>query len=143
MEIRLARHGRHVAVVTIDNQPRLNAMTRQMLNELGRLWDELERDGDCRCIILTGAGQLTASCATLPAQRLGSPVLARIACVFLERGSRWRRYRPAVDDQAAGGVNTIAGDRFDGRPETQPCARAARAGARTAAAIETVCPDSR
>src|SRR6202045_1119954 len=56
MEIRLARHGRHVAVVTVDNQPRLNAMTRQMLMELGRLWDELERDGDCRCIILTGAG---------------------------------------------------------------------------------------
>src|ERR1700680_1632372 len=57
MEIRLARHGRHVAVVTVDNQPRLNAMTRQMMMELGRLWDELERDGDCRCIILTGAGQ--------------------------------------------------------------------------------------
>src|ERR1700736_5754112 len=57
MEIRLARHGRHVAVVTVDNQPRLNAMTRAMLSKLGRLWDELERDGDCRCIILTGAGQ--------------------------------------------------------------------------------------
>src|SRR5882672_4728141 len=57
MEIRLARHGRHVAVVTVDNQPRLNAMTRQMLVELGRLWDELEHDGDCRCIILTGAGE--------------------------------------------------------------------------------------
>jgi len=28
-----------------------------MLSELGRLWDELQRDGDCRCIILTGAGQ--------------------------------------------------------------------------------------
>jgi len=28
-----------------------------MLIQLGRLWDELERDGDCRCIILTGAGQ--------------------------------------------------------------------------------------
>jgi len=56
MEIRLARHGRHVAVVTIDNPPRLNAMTRPMLAELGRLWDELERD-DCRCIILTGAGE--------------------------------------------------------------------------------------
>ncbi len=55
MEIRLDRHGRHVAIVTIDNQPRLNAMTRQMLAELGRLWDELERDA-CRCIILTGAG---------------------------------------------------------------------------------------
>ena len=49
------RHGRHVAVVTIDNQPRLNAMTREMMAELGRLWDELERD-DTRCIVLTGAG---------------------------------------------------------------------------------------
>ena len=56
MEIRLARHGRHVAIVTIDNQPRLNAMTRQMLAELGRFWDELERD-ECRCIILTGTGE--------------------------------------------------------------------------------------
>jgi D-arabinose 1-dehydrogenase-like Zn-dependent alcohol dehydrogenase len=56
MEIRLTRHDRHVAIVTIDHQRHLNAMTRQMLAELGRLWDELERDGGCRCIILTGAG---------------------------------------------------------------------------------------
>jgi hypothetical protein len=28
MEIRLARHGRHVAIVTIDNPPRLNAVGR-------------------------------------------------------------------------------------------------------------------
>jgi enoyl-CoA hydratase/carnithine racemase len=34
MEIGLARHGRHVAIVTIDNQRRLNAMTRQMLDAL-------------------------------------------------------------------------------------------------------------
>ena len=57
MEIRLTRHSRHVAIVTVDNQPRLNAMTRQMLNDLGRLWHELECDRDCRCIILTGAGE--------------------------------------------------------------------------------------
>jgi len=56
MEIRLARHGRHIAIVTIDNQPRLNAMTRAMLAELGRLWDELQRDDTCRAIVLTGAG---------------------------------------------------------------------------------------
>src|SRR5690349_5437609 len=56
MEIRLARHGRHVAIITIDNQRRLNAMTRQMLGELGHLWDELDRD-ECRCIVLTGAGE--------------------------------------------------------------------------------------
>jgi enoyl-CoA hydratase/carnithine racemase len=31
-------------------------MTRAMLTELGRLWDELECDGSCRAIVLTGAG---------------------------------------------------------------------------------------
>ena len=40
MEIRLARHGGHIAIVTIDNQPRLNAMTRTMLAELLRWWCE-------------------------------------------------------------------------------------------------------
>src|SRR5437763_15490873 len=57
MEIRLARHGGHIAIVSIDNGPRLNAMTRQMLSKLGALWDELDRDLTCRCIILTGVGQ--------------------------------------------------------------------------------------
>jgi len=56
MEIRLQPHGPHVVVVTIDNQPRMNAMTRPMLAELARLWDELER-GPSRCIVLTGAGE--------------------------------------------------------------------------------------
>ena len=56
MEIRAEPHGPHVVVVTIDNQPRRNAMTRAMLADLARLWDELER-GPCRCIVLTGAGE--------------------------------------------------------------------------------------
>ena len=55
MEIRVEPHGPHVVVLTIDNQPRLNALTRAMLVDLGRLWDELER-GPCRSIVLTGAG---------------------------------------------------------------------------------------
>src|SRR5690242_21771415 len=55
MEIRSARHGPHVAVITIDNLPRLNAMTRAMMADLARLWDELDR-GPCRAIVLTGAG---------------------------------------------------------------------------------------
>ena len=57
MDIRLTREGRYVAIITIDNPPRLNAMTRQMLADLGRLWDQLEHDESCRCIILTGAGE--------------------------------------------------------------------------------------
>ena len=55
MEIRVEEHGRHVVVVTVDNPPRLNAMTRAMMADLARLWDELER-GPCRSIVLTGAG---------------------------------------------------------------------------------------
>src|SRR5215475_8908583 len=57
MDIRLTREGGYIAIITIDNPPRLNAMTRQMLADLGRLWDELEHDESCRCIILTGAGE--------------------------------------------------------------------------------------
>jgi enoyl-CoA hydratase/carnithine racemase len=61
MEIRVTEHGRHVAVVTIDNPPRLNAMTRAMMADLAGRWDELDR-GPCRCIVLTGAGS-RAFCA--------------------------------------------------------------------------------
>src|SRR5262249_25074020 len=55
VEIRVREHGRHVAVLTLDNQPRLNAMSRQMMADLARLWDGLGR-GSCRCVVLTGAG---------------------------------------------------------------------------------------
>ena len=55
MEIRAAQHGPHITVITIDNQPRMNAMTRAMMADLLRLWDELEQ-GPCRCVVLTGAG---------------------------------------------------------------------------------------
>ena len=55
MEIRSEAHGPYVVVVTVDNLPRLNAMTRAMMADLARQWDELER-GPCRAIVLTGAG---------------------------------------------------------------------------------------
>lgn len=53
--IRLDEHGPHIAVVTLVNEARRNAMTRTMMAELARLWDELERS-DHRCVVLTGAG---------------------------------------------------------------------------------------
>jgi enoyl-CoA hydratase/carnithine racemase len=56
MQILTARHGPHVAVVTVDNQAKLNAMTRAMLGELAAAWDRLEADDGVRCIVLTGAG---------------------------------------------------------------------------------------
>lgn len=56
MPLLLGAHGRHVAILTIDNQPRRNAMPRAMLAELAELWDRLDADPACRCVVLTGAG---------------------------------------------------------------------------------------
>jgi enoyl-CoA hydratase/carnithine racemase len=56
MELRAQSQGSHVVVVIIDNQPRRNAMPRAMMAELASLWDRLEADPACRCIVLTGAG---------------------------------------------------------------------------------------
>jgi enoyl-CoA hydratase/carnithine racemase len=78
MEIRVRPHGRHVTVVTIDNQPRLNAMSRAMMEELGRLWDELERSS-CRCIVLTGAGERAFSAgADMSGDLSAAPDIARV-----------------------------------------------------------------
>jgi len=46
----------HVALITIDNLPKHNAMSRAMMAELAAHWDALETS-DCRCIVLTGAGE--------------------------------------------------------------------------------------
>ena len=78
MEIRVRDHGPHVVVVTIDNQPRRNAMTRAMMADLARLWETLER-GACRCIVLTGAGERAfSSGADVSGDLSADPETARI-----------------------------------------------------------------
>ena len=78
MELRVHAHGPHVAVVTIDNQPRRNAMPRTMVADLAALWDRLERDA-CRCIVLTGAGERAfSSGADVSGDLSADPEMARI-----------------------------------------------------------------
>jgi enoyl-CoA hydratase/carnithine racemase len=62
MEIRVETPRPHIALVTIANEPRRNAMTRTMLADLAALWDRLDGDAECRCVVLTGAGE-KAFCA--------------------------------------------------------------------------------
>jgi enoyl-CoA hydratase/carnithine racemase len=104
MEIRLDRRGRHIAIVTIDNQPRLNAMTRQMLAELGRLWDELERD-DCRCIVLTGAGERAFTVgADVSGDLSAGPEMARmVSHALLKNDSYPKPIVAAVNGDCIGG----------------------------------------
>src|SRR5215467_4208609 len=105
MEIRLAQHGRHVAIVSIDNQPRLNAMTRQMLSQLGALWDELERDPACRCIILTGVGQraFTVGAASSGALSAGPEVARMVNHALLKNVAYSKPIVAAVNGDCIGG----------------------------------------
>jgi enoyl-CoA hydratase/carnithine racemase len=45
----------HVALITIDNQPKRNAMSREMMAELVAYWDQLESSAS-RASVLCGAG---------------------------------------------------------------------------------------
>jgi enoyl-CoA hydratase len=47
----------HVALVTIDRQDALNALTFELLDELSAALDALDADPACRAIVLTGAGE--------------------------------------------------------------------------------------
>ncbi|HEX7671729.1 MAG TPA: enoyl-CoA hydratase-related protein [Polyangiaceae bacterium] len=51
-----------VAIVTLDRPASMNAMSRQMVLELGRIGRELSADGSVRAVVLTGAGN-QAFCA--------------------------------------------------------------------------------
>jgi enoyl-CoA hydratase/carnithine racemase len=78
MEIRVQEHSRHVAVVVIDNPPRRNAMSRAMMADLARVWDDLERAA-YRCVVLTGAGDRAfTSGADMSGDLSASPETARL-----------------------------------------------------------------
>ena len=78
MGLEVREHGPHVVVVTIDNQPRRNAMTRAMMAELAKLWESLEH-GPCRAIVLTGAGDRAfTSGADMSGDLSADPGIARI-----------------------------------------------------------------
>src|SRR6478735_9563097 len=47
----------HVATVTIDRPEVLNAVDLTTEAELIRIWDDIERRGDVRVVVLTGAGE--------------------------------------------------------------------------------------
>ena len=78
MELRVQEHGPQIVIVTIDNQPRRNAMPRTMMAELATLWDRLEQ-ARCRCIVLTGAGERAfSSGADMSGDLSADPEVARI-----------------------------------------------------------------
>ncbi len=104
MELRVEAHGEHIVIITIDNQPRLNAMPREMMAELAALWDQLDAS-DCRCIVLTGAGD-RAFCvgADLSGDLSADPEMARVVNhALLKTHTYTKPIIAAVNGVCAGG----------------------------------------
>ena len=45
-----------IATVTLDNEPRLNALSTAMWRQLGKVFTALSADDSIRCVVLRGAG---------------------------------------------------------------------------------------
>ena len=60
-----------ITVVTLNRPERLNALTNEMLELLLGILGEIERDPQCRAVILTGAGD-KAFCAGADLQNSGA-----------------------------------------------------------------------
>ncbi len=54
--VRVSAPAPHVALVTFDRQDALNALNFALIAELTDALERLDADPDCRCIVLTGAG---------------------------------------------------------------------------------------
>ena len=54
-EVRYETDG-HVATITLANEKARNAFDYEMTQELRRLWGEIQRDANVRCVVVTGAG---------------------------------------------------------------------------------------
>ena len=51
----------HIARITLNRPDRLNAISRQMEEELGEAIEEVDRDGEARVLVVTGAGKAFCS----------------------------------------------------------------------------------
>lgn len=55
--VRLERPRPGVALVTLNNPDRLNALSFRMVDAIHDVFDEIQADNDCRVVVLTGAGR--------------------------------------------------------------------------------------
>jgi enoyl-CoA hydratase/carnithine racemase len=110
MEIRVDRSETHIAIVTIANEPRRNAMTRAMMADLAELWDRLDQDDDCRVVVLTGAGDKGfCSGADLGGDLSAGPEAARVINRALLKDTAFSKPIVAAvnGDCVAGGVELL------------------------------------
>jgi enoyl-CoA hydratase len=69
--VSVERAAAHVALVTLDNPSRLNSLSFTLVGDLYAALDEVATDGECRVVVLTGAGR--AFCSGLELEHAGLP----------------------------------------------------------------------
>src|SRR5713101_7999955 len=110
MEIRVDRREPHIAIVTIANEPRRNAMTRAMMADLAELWDRLDSEEECRAVVLTGAGDKAfSSGADLAGDLSAGPETAHVVARALLKNTPFSKPIVAAvnGDCVAGGVELL------------------------------------
>jgi len=109
MPLNVHEHNPHIAVITIDNQPKRNALSRDALTELGDLWVRLA-EAPYRCLILTGAGD-KAFCAgaDIGGDLSAGPELSEMIYRGLQKFGAYRKPIVAAvnGDCAGGGVELL------------------------------------
>ena len=110
MTIHAERRGEHVALITLDNQPKRNAASRADFAELGRLWDEYAADTSIRAIVITGAGEKAfCSGADLSGDLTAGEDMSRLVHKGLQKYTIYRKPVIAAvnGDCIAGGIELM------------------------------------
>ena len=104
MALHVNEHGPHIAVITLDNQAKRNALSRDDLRELGEVWLRLQ-DAPFRCLIVTGAGEKSfCAGADLSGDLSAGPELSEIIYKGLLKYGDYRKpVIAAVNGDCAGG----------------------------------------
>ena len=104
MTLNVQDHSPHIAIITMDNQAKRNALSRSDLRDLRDLWLRLQ-DGPYRCIILTGAGEQSFSAgADLSGDLSAGPELSKMIHQGLLKYGVYRKpIIAAVNGDCAGG----------------------------------------
>ncbi len=111
--IRFDAHG-PLAILTLDRQNRLNALSRELITELQLLITNLETNHDIRVIIVTGAGRAFCAGADIKerAENMNDLSLARTSAVISPTFRRLEQLPQisiaAINGVAAGGGLELA-----------------------------------
>ena len=107
-------HRGHVAVLTLSNPERLNALSAAMREEVAKALEALRADDEVRAVVLTGAGRGFCAGADLAA---GAAVMSEAGPVLATQNEklddmgwvgRWASMWAAFDKPVIGAINGVA-----------------------------------